>query len=64
LLGAREDDITHLREDILGVTSSESLPDRRFDSDESPISDDIPDDELAGAPKPKVIYVPPPEISD
>lgn len=64
LLGAREEDITHLREEILGLTSSESLPDRRFDSDESPISDDIPDDELAGAPKPKVIYAPPPEIND
>lgn len=64
LLGSRDEDITGLREDILGLSSSDSLPDRRFDDDESPISEDIPDDELAGAPKPKVIYTPPPETDE
>jgi hypothetical protein len=64
LLGARDEDIISLREEILGLTSADSLPDRRFDDDESPISEDIPDDVLAGAPKPKVIYTPPPEPDD
>lgn len=64
LLGSREDDIIQIREEILGLTSAESLPDRRFDSDESPIPDTVPDDELAGAPKPKVIYTPPPKVDE
>lgn len=58
LLGARNDELTRLREDVLG-TENEDLPERSFEGGPSPIPENIPDTELAGAPRPVITYVPP-----
>ena len=58
LLGARDSELTQLREDILG-TENTNLPERSFEGGPSPIPENIPDTELAGAPRPIVTYVPP-----
>lgn len=52
-IGTREDDIDRLRKEILGLVETDSLPDRRLETDTSPIPDTIPDEVLAGGPRPK-----------
>lgn len=59
LLGARDEELIRLREDILGASDNTELPERRFEGGPSPIPNNLPDTELAGGPRPIITYVPP-----
>ena len=50
LLGGREDDIERLRLEIIEADDPAALLDRSLESDESGISETVPDDFLAGGP--------------
>jgi hypothetical protein len=63
-IGTREDDIDRLRKEILGLIETDTLPDRRLEENTSPIPDTIPDEVLAGGPRPKVTKVAKSDPSD
>ena len=66
LLGGRNDDISAMRETLNGVLETPALPSRKLKDQESPIPETIPDNTLAGGPRPAApppVYVPPVPIT-
>ena len=60
LLGGRGEELAELHQ-ILDTTQMADAPDRSLEPSESPISEDVPSDVLAGAPPPKIVTPPEPE---